>query len=459
MISFNRFKKISWKLTFIYSSIFLLILLLLSASILYGVRYFIIQQTVKQLADTSKEIMLSIIGTAREQTDINDPELLEEAQTNHELNIKIFNSNGKVINSSNNFNTMGFSRFRGSSKVEIIKKKEQSFVLYTTPVIVRGQIKAYLQVAQNMEREYGFIKLLFIFLCSADVAGILLALVIIYMTSKRILKPIDKITNTAKNISVNDLNKRIDVGVADDELGRLAVTFNEMIGRLDESFKKQNRFVSDASHELRTPIGVIQGYINLIDRWGKYDENVLDESIKAMKIEINNMTYLIEELLFLARGDSGTVKLHKEEFNLSDLIEETVKDSKLIDTSHIIASEADSTISLSADRKMIKQMLRALVDNSMKFTPDNGEIKISAGRISGKIRIIVKDTGIGIPKEDIEKIFNRFYRVDKARSKDTGGTGLGLSIVNWIVEVHNGIIKAESESGSGTSIIIDLPEK
>ncbi|MBZ4688736.1 MAG: putative two component sensor histidine kinase [Clostridiales bacterium] len=201
-----------------------------------------------------------------------------------------------------------------------------------------------------------------------------------------------------------------------------------MIDRLQSSFERQSQFVSDASHELWTPISIIQGYINLMDRWGKEDRDVLQESIDAIKNETSNMTELIEKLLFLARGGSGTQKLVKDEFWLNELINEVIKESRIVAPNRDISSKQNDSQRVYADRRLLKQMLRALVDNSIKFTSESGKIEINAINNGDNAKIIISDNGIGIPEEEIPLIFNRFYRVDKARARGTGGSGLGLSI-------------------------------
>lgn len=277
-----------------------------------------------------------------------------------------------------------------------------------------------------------------------------------YIVSKRMLKPIDYITKTAENISINNLKERIEVKGPDDELKSLANTFNDMIDRLQGAFNRQAQFVSDASHELRTPITIIQGYANLLDRWGKDDRDALEKSIHGIKLEAVNMASLIEKLLFLAKGDSGNQVIEKKEFYLNKLIDEVVKESQLIEQNIRISNNKNDNAKVLADYKMIKQMLRIFIDNSIKFTSKGGIIDISSEIEDNFVKITVSDTGIGIPKDEIENIFNRFYIVDKSRSKEKGGTGLGLSIAKWIIDMHKGTIDVESDEGKGTKIIVKL---
>lgn len=456
--SFFRFTKISWKLTILYASVFSLVLILLSASVLYGTRYFLINEAEQKVRNASDMVVEKVKGSVNEQTALNDPELVAESQADSTICIRIANEDGIVVNVSDNLKWPPIPLTAPLDTIKKIEAGDLHLLVENREVFTENKVKATIQVVANLEKEYVFLKILFVIMACADLAGIAVSLFAGYLVSRRMLFPIDRITKTAQSISIEKLDSRITVNQTNDELSRLAETFNEMINRLQVSFEKQNQFVSDASHELRTPISVIQGYIGLIDRWGKEDKNVLQESINAIKNETSGMTELIEKLLFLARGDSGNLKLQKSEFSLNELIAGINRESVLISKVHNIQFSADEEISISADRKMLKQMLRALIDNSIKYTPAAGTIHISAAVNNNEVSIFIKDTGIGIPKEEVNHIFDRFYRVDKARSKESGGSGLGLSIVKWIVDAHHGRIIAESSLGEGTCIIILLPQ-
>lgn len=456
--SFFNFTKISWKLTILYASIFALVLLLLSASVLYGIRYFLVNQAEQKIGNIIDTIEEKVKGSAYEQMTLDDPELLSDNNSDSAINIRIANANGNVVNSTNNSDWSRIPLTIAPDTAINLETEDLHLLVENRILPANGEARATIQVAMNLGKEHMFLKALFFIMAGADLIGIVISLLAGYLVSRRMLYPIDRITRTAQNISAEKLNQRITVNQTNDELSRLAATFNEMIDRLQTAFEKQNQFVSDASHELRTPISVVQGYIGLIDRWGKEDKIVLQESIDAIKNETAGMSELIERLLFLARGDSCNQKLQKSEFSLNGLISEVSRESKLISEAHYVQFRITEEILLIADRKMLKQMLRALIDNSIKFTPAAGRICISAGKNKNAVGIAIKDTGIGIPQEEINHIFNRFYRVDKARSKETGGSGLGLSIVKWIVDAHNGSITADSTLGEGTCISIMLPQ-
>jgi two-component system, OmpR family, sensor histidine kinase ArlS len=252
---------------------------------------------------------------------------------------------------------------------------------------------------------------------------------------------------------------RLDIKGSQNEFRDLAGTFNNMLDRLQSSYELQNQFVSDASHELRTPISVIQGYANLLDRWGKDDSKVLEESIAAIKSESEEMKDLIENLLFLARGDKDVQKVEKEYFYINELIDEVIKETKLVDDSHQIVCDRNESISIHADYSLLKEAIRIFMDNSLKYTNQGGRIEFKCYSRDNKAIISIEDTGIGIPKEDLPHVFDRFYRADKSRTKQTGGTGLGMAIAKWIVLRHGGTIKVQSEINVGTKIEVAIPIK
>ncbi|NLW21647.1 MAG: HAMP domain-containing protein [Tissierellia bacterium] len=297
---------------------------------------------------------------------------------------------------------------------------------------------------------------------------------------RKTLKPLAELAETAKNlnaevrskldgtyikdlagvissIDANKLDSRLSEESFQDELKDLVAAINNMLDRIDVAYQSQVRFVSDASHELRTPISVIQGYVNLLDRWGKEDEETLQESIDAIKTEAENMKELVEKLLFLARSDNETIRLHKELFDSCQVIHEIIKEMELIDKSHKFEVDLKGPAFINADRQLIKQAIRILVDNSIKYTPSGEKIVLKVSSREEQIHISVQDNGVGIPPENLPNIFDRFYRLDESRARNTGGSGLGLSIAKWIVDRHGGYFEVLSRVGLGTRITMVLP--
>lgn len=242
------------------------------------------------------------------------------------------------------------------------------------------------------------------------------------------------------------------------ELQGIERAVNELLERMRRSYRQQTQFVSDASHELRTPIAVIQGYVNMLDRWGKEDEAILSESIEAIKNESGHMQHLIEQLLFLARGDSNRQKLDKIELSLNHIMQEVYEESLMIDEHHRYCYEESGDAVICGDHDMIKQSARILVDNAAKYTKEGEEIILRAGsRADGTPFYSIQDNGIGMAEEEVEHAFDRFYRADAVRNSKTGGTGLGLSIAKWIVEQHGGYYDVVSRQELGTRFTVVFP--
>lgn len=261
-----------------------------------------------------------------------------------------------------------------------------------------------------------------------------------------------RIEDAVSHMEADD-NARLSLG--DEDLAGVEAAINNLLTRIRESNRQQARFVNDASHELRTPIAVISGYADMLARWGKDDEKVLSESISAIQTETERMKHLVEQLLFLARGDAGRTQLQREEVSLNGLMGEAYEESLMIDESHVYRfTPADPDIHIQADPGLLKQAVRILLDNAAKYTAAGDEILLKAGSDKGRPFLQVQDTGIGMARADVEHMFERFYRADEARSVE--GTGLGLSIAKWIVDKHGGHFEVLSREDIGTRIRIVL---
>ena len=275
--------------------------------------------------------------------------------------------------------------------------------------------------------------------------------------NRRVLKPITDMAQTAAALSANNLSDRISVEGAKNELKDLALVINGMLDRIELSYNSQKQFVSDASHELRTPIAVIQGYVSMLERWGKTDKAVLDEGISAISQEAASMKELVERLLFLARHDKKTLMLEMEVFDPLEVMSEVHREAKLLSPVHRFELSPAQNARVNADKGMLKQLMRILVDNAIKYTPDGGSITLGVRRDSRTCYLSVTDTGAGISAEDLPKVFDRFYRCDEARKSQTSGHGLGLSIARIIVAAHGGHLKVRSKVGAGTTFTACLP--
>ncbi len=276
------------------------------------------------------------------------------------------------------------------------------------------------------------------------------------LVSRRVLRPISRMSSQIQAISASSLSERLPETRSSDELEELTQSFNRMIERLEQSFRRQKQFVSDASHELRTPLAVMQGHTSMLLRWGKDDPAVSEQSLKTMQSEIRGMAQLIDRLLILARNDDDTSShLHKEHIPARAFLQEAADELLLLHPeAHVDIRCTAGTIY--ADRSALQQVLRILLDNSVKFCPPPAAITMSAEVCPDGVLLTVADEGPGIDVDNLPYVFDRFYRADHSRTKNTGGTGLGLAIAKSIVESHGGAIDVQSQKGAGTVICIWL---
>lgn len=339
-----------------------------------------------------------------------------------------------------------------------------NFVIYykEVPVAINGEHYS-LHFFRTITTETRLLGLIQQILLVEMVLGLVLALFLGYFVSQRLLQPIRSMTDTVKSIEVSDLGTRLEVSDTKDELSELAVTFNRMLERIQQGFDQQQRFVSDASHELRTPVTVIRGYADMLSRWGRHDEETLQEGLEAIGSEAENMQELIEKLLFLARADQKRQILHKELLDMQALVGDVFRKMQMAVDSHHLQLLANEPAMVLADKVTMRQMLRIFLENAVKYTPAGGVIRLSSSRCpenAGCLELMIEDTGIGIAEEEQEKIFQRFYRVDSSRTKEAGqpgGTGLGLSIAKWIADRHGIKIRVESQPGAGTRFMLKIP--
>ncbi len=323
----------------------------------------------------------------------------------------------------------------------------------TVPLMVSDQLIGYLQVGTPRGQVDQALQQLLVVLVVSGLGAILAAAIVGRLLAAHALRPIDTITQTAWAISrADDLDKRIPQMGPQDEVGRLARTFNLMLDRLEELFRAQQRFIADISHELRTPLTAIRGNVDLMRRIKCLDELSLD----AIQAESDRMIRMVGDLLLLAQADAGQ-PIRREKVELDTLMLEVYRQMRPIaEGIELSIGEEDQAVIL-GDADRLKQLLINLVDNAIKYTPKGGKVTLGLRRDQNWAVLTVADTGIGIPAHDLPHIFDRFYRVDKARSRAAGGTGLGLSIVKWIVQAHSGRIDVQSEIDKGTTFIVSLP--
>jgi heavy metal sensor kinase len=279
-----------------------------------------------------------------------------------------------------------------------------------------------------------------------------------YVLMRRALAPVGEITRTAEQITSRNLSDRLPVVKTGDELEALSTALNRMIARIEHSFRHINRFSADASHELRTPLTVLRGELEAI---AQRPELALDvrETIGSALEETERLSKIVESLLAISRLDAGEALMTRERFDLAELVSGTADQMRLLaeDKQIALKCNAPGRVEVEGDPHRLKQIVVNLVDNAIKYTCEGGKVEISAVAVNDNAVLEVTDTGVGIPPESIPHVFERFYRVDKARSRQMGGAGLGLSIVKSICAAHQGRVSVESREGKGTRFTVELP--
>lgn len=279
-----------------------------------------------------------------------------------------------------------------------------------------------------------------------------------YLLVRRALRPVEEIAHTAEQITQHNLSERVPVAHTGDELQQLSISLNHMIGRLEDAVQNSKRFVADASHELRTPLAVLRGELENLGQDTRLDDSARD-TIGSMLEEVERLTKIVEGLVALSRLDAGEAKVEWVPFDLAELATTTADQMSLLAEDKGISVECNSkeSVFVEGDRARLKQVVVNLLDNAIKYTTGGGKILLSVARQNGHAILDVTDTGIGIPAESVPHVFERFFRVDKARSRNEGGAGLGLSIVKSICSAHSAEVQVESAVGRGSSFRVKLP--
>lgn len=398
--------------------------------------------------------------------------------------IQVLDQSGKIGQKSDNLKNVqlpiSLNALKNASKGLITYETNRSIGdtplrIITFPVVDNHHVSKIVQIASSLEEVEDALNTLLIILIITVPLALMVAILGGQFLAHKALKPVDNITQTARMITSQNLNKRIDPPKVKDEISRLIETFNEMISRLDQSFRQIKQFSSDASHELKTPLTILKGEVEVMLRKERTSQEY-QQTLKSNLEEVNRMSQIVEDLLLLSKADIGEIRLSKEDINLTELLTEVAAQMDMLARSrklHLFTSNHHQEIHIFGDALRLRELFINLIENGIKYTEEGGSIHITLqkeypppvrnlsdwgeGEREKFVKIIVSDTGIGIAKEDQERIFNRFFRVDKARSREQGGSGLGLSICKWIVEAHQGEIKVESELGKGSSFIVKLP--
>ena len=334
--------------------------------------------------------------------------------------------------------------------------KNQEVAEYTKEIEINGK-KYFFQASKNIDYRNEIIR----YSQLISIALFCIAITLVFITSlisvKRNLRPLKAIAETAENITINNLSGRIPYEQKHDEIGRLVQAFNNMTQRLEEAVSKQNRFLSDVSHEIKTPVAVIKGYVNMIRRWGYSDPEVFNESVAAIDSSVTDITDLINNLLLLDNLQNRRMNADFKEVDIAEMISKAAQTVKTLHPDRKVTVKIDKKRTAVCDEKLIAQVIRILIDNGLKYSPDGSPLEIEVRIDSKKCVIRICDSGEGIEESEIPKVFGRFYRVEKSRSKETGGSGLGLSIAADIMKLHGGVILLSNREPHGLCAEIRFP--
>lgn len=385
--------------------------------------------------------------------------------------IQILDESGRIGEKSTNLRDVqipiSVQTMKAASKGVITFETVQVMEKYplrvvTMPIMENERMVGIVQVGSSLEGVEEAMDQLLLILLIAVPAALLIASAGGLFLANQALRPVDAITRIARRIGSGDLSQRIRIKRVNDELGRLASTFNEMIAKLEKSFHQVKRFTADASHELKTPLTILRGEVEVglkKKRGLKEYQRILASNLE----EINRMSRIVEDLLTLSRADMGELIMEREEIELSALAREVWEDLQLLAKKKRIQLKFmdNGFTRVEGDSLFLRQLILNITENGLKYTRAGGEVavRVKGDRDQGVVRLLVADTGVGIPQKDLKRIFDRFYRVDGARSRETGGTGLGLSICQWIAQAHEGRIAVESKVGKGSTFTVTLPMK
>jgi heavy metal sensor kinase len=443
------------------------LLLAITLGAFCGGVYLAMRESLDANLDDSLEGRVEIVAgivTENGAVDVDDVVIPGDPVEGEEF-VRVYDASGEVVldNSSEPFrppsdanavNTaLSGRRSRWDTRVAGVDLR-----VLTAPVRTDDGIVGAVEVGLSKEEVQGTLTLLVVIIAVAYPLALVVAGIGGVFLADRALSPIDRLTRVARRISAEDLSQRLNMRLPDDEVGRLANTFDDMIARLDEAFRRQRQFTADASHELRTPLTAIKGQTEVALQRDR-DSDTYKEVLSKVNGEVDRMIRLVGSLLTLARADAHQIPVGRESMDLVAVVTDAVEQVRpaALEKAISLNVRSNSEVRLQADQDLILQLMLNLLDNSVKYTPNGGAIEISLRAAGGQAEVTVSDTGPGIAPEHLPHIFDRFYRVGKARTRAEGGAGLGLSISRWIAEAHGGTLRVESTPGHGSKFTVSLP--
>lgn len=448
----------------------LAVILLVFATALYGV----MARALKDQVDRSLEEAASVAIRSLEERRFGPFLLFEDLSGDFpELAVldkffQIFGPSGNITIQSPNIKSRDIplsptalqAAFAGNTTFESAQfQGEPPLRLISVPIRHGGGLINIVRVGISLQPVADTLHRLLVILLVTVPVALVAALAGGWLLAGRALRPVAEITRAAQRIADGDLTQRLTVPPSQDEIGRLGGTFNDMIARLEASFRQVRQFSTDASHELRTPLTVLKGETELALRRPRSVEDyrlVLESGLE----EIDRMTRIVDELLFLSRADLGEIKMESKPVRLDELAEDVKRQAVVLgqDRDVQVTVSGLASANVSGDELRLRELLLNLMDNAVKYSLPGGTVELNLTTDGRTARLSVSDSGIGIPPEDQPHIFQRFYRTERARVHTKKGTGLGLAICKWIAEAHRGTIEVKSEIGKGTTVTVSLPQ-
>jgi heavy metal sensor kinase len=456
----KRFKTLRVRFALWTSGLFLLILTVFSAYVYGNMARGLYASVDDSLALNAAQVV-GALNINNSQLIL--PESFIEAPDNGNLQtrgftVRILSPQQRILQAFGPYHDLPFSSTKDAPLfiTYVDNASKDTVRVYTTPVKDNNNLVAYVQVAQSLESTHDTIQRLLTTLLVSVPLLVLVAGLSGYFLAARALAPIDEITHTARQISAQDLSARLNMPTMDDEVGRLAETFDGMLARLNDSFQRERQFTNDASHELRTPLTAMQAILSVIRAKRRTPEEY-EQALDDLTEETDRLRTLVENLMRLARGEKRSDNLF-ETINLSTLLKDVADSLRpLVEIKELTLScDTPENLTMLGDSDELIRLFVNLLDNAIKYT-EHGEITVAAQKDKQGITINIKDTGIGISSEHLPYIFDRFYRVDESRTKH--GSGLGLAIAQEIVHAHGGTIDMSSILGQGTTFTLLFPIK
>jgi heavy metal sensor kinase len=461
------YKRLDVRMALWYTVTFLTMIILIFGFLDYRFRRNLLKEIDRLLVDEAKEIINVILKNPETLNDqLREYQKVVSDRRYYPIAFQVFNQQGNCIFSSEALPGFFFPKVsleyvnhqKTITKTLEVPQKNSLFRLGTYPYRKNGELKYVVQTATHLRamqetienfRGHLFIAF-FLALFFGSIGG--------WLLSRKSLRPIDKITETTKRITATNLSERLPLQGSDDDLDRLATTINQMMERLEESFQKLSRFTADAAHELRTPLAALKGETEvLLSR--KRSSVEYQEALTNNLERLDFLTKLVNELLILSQADEGKASIKIENLNFSEQLKELYEAFTIVAMQKKInfTLSTSEEVLINGDRIKLQQLFSNLIDNAIKYTPEGGTISLIVQPGKDQVTVILNDTGIGIPSDDLPHIFDRFYRVDTSRSRLSGGVGLGLSICQWIVKAHHGTIDVKSHLHQGTTFTLTLP--